>query len=100
MASKLLEGRIAVVVDGTPVVITFPYLFSENFQSDEDYYRNFAVSSVGRMLRYLCFFLAVSIPAVFIAVTTFHRELLPTSLAISVAQLRGGVPFSPFTECL
>ena len=100
VASKLLEGRIAVVVDGTPVVITFPYLFSENFQSDEDYYRNFAVSSVGRMLRYLCFFLAVSIPAVFIAVTTFHRELLPTSLAISVAQLRGGVPFSPFTECL
>lgn len=100
IASKLLEGRIAIIVDGTPVVITFPYLFSENFQSDEDYYRNFAVSSVGRFLRYLCFFLSVSIPAVFIAVTAFHRELLPTSLAISVAQLRGGVPFSPFTECL
>lgn len=100
IAAKLLEGRIAVVVDGTPVVITFPYLFSENFQSDEDYYQNFLVSSIGRMLRYFCFFLAVSIPAVFIAVTTFHRELLPTSLAIAVAQLRGGVPFSPFTECL
>lgn len=100
VASKLLEGRIAVVVDGTPVVITFPYLFSENFQSDEDYFLNFLVSSVGRFLRYLCFFMAISIPAVFIALSSFHRELLPTSLAISVAQLRGGVPFSPFTECL
>ena len=100
IASKLLEGRIAVVVDGTPVVITFPYLFSENFQSDEDYYLNFLVSSSGRFLRYLCFFLAISIPAIFIALSSFHRELLPTSLAISVAQLRGGVPFSPFTECL
>ncbi len=100
VAAKLLEGRIAVVVDGTPVVITFPFLFSENFQSDEDYYLNYMVSSVGRMLRYLCFFFAISIPAIFIALTAYHRELLPTSLAISVAQLRGGVPFSPFTECL
>lgn len=100
VASKLLEGRIAVVVDGTPVVITFPYLFSENFQSDEDYYLNYLVSSVSRFLRYFCFFIAISIPAIFIAITSFHRELLPTSLAVSVAQLRGGVPFSTFTECL
>lgn len=100
VAAKLLEGRIAIVVDGTPVVITVPYLFSENFQSDEDYYLNFLVSSSGRLLRYICFFLAISIPAIFIAISTFHKELMPTSLAISTAQLRGGVPFSPFTECL
>lgn len=100
VAAKLLEGRIAVVVDGTPVVVTLPYIFSENFQSDEDYYLNFLVSSIGRVLRYICFFLSVSIPAIFIALTTYHKELLPTSLALAVAQLRGGVPFSPFTECL
>lgn len=100
VAAKLLEGRIALVVDGTPVVITFPYLFSENFQSDEDYYLNFLVASVGRILRYISFFLAVSIPAIFIAVSSFHRELLPTGLAISVSSLRGGVPFAPLTECL
>lgn len=100
VAARLLEGRIAIVVDGTPVVVTVPYLFSENFQSDEDYYLNYMVSSIGRVLRYICFFIAVSIPAIFIAAATFHKELLPTSLALSVTQLRGGVPFSALTECL
>lgn len=100
VAAKLLEGRIAIIVDGTPVAVTLPYLFSENFQSDEDYYLNFLVSSVGRVLRYLCFFLAISIPAVFIALTSFHNELLPTTLAIIMEKLRGGVPFSPFAESL
>lgn len=100
VAARLLEGRIAVVVDGTPVVVTVPYLFSENFQSDEDYYLNYMVSSVGRLLRYICFFFAISIPAIFIAAATFHKELLPTSLALTVTQLRGGVPFSALTECL
>ena len=100
VAAKLLEGRVAVVVDGTPVVLTMPYLFSESFQSDEDYYLNFLISSWGRVLRYICFFLSISIPAIFIALSTFHKELLPTSLAIAVAKLRGGVPFSPFSECI
>ena len=100
VAARLLEGRVAVVVNGTPVVLTVPYLFSENFQSDEDYYLNFLVSSVGRILRYLSFLLAVSIPGVFIALSSFHRELLPTALALSVSSLRGGVPFAPLTECL
>ncbi len=100
VSARLLEGRIAVIVDGTPVVLTVPYLFSENFQSDEDYYLNFLVSSWGRLLRFICFFLAISIPGIFIALSTFHKELLPTSLAIAVAEQRGGVPFSPFTECL
>lgn len=100
VAARLLEGRIAIVVDGTPVVVTVPYLFSESFQSDEDYYLNYMVSAVGRLLRYICFFIAISIPAIFIAATGFHKELLPTSLALTVTQLRGGVPFSAVTECV
>lgn len=100
VAARLLEGRIAVIVDGSPVVVTIPYLFSENFQSDEDYYINFLVSNVGRIIRYICFMLAISLPAIFIAVSVFHRELLPTSLAIAISELRAGVPFSPLTECL
>lgn len=100
VAARLLEGRIAIVVDGTPMVLTLPYLFSENFQSDEDYYINFWVSSLGRILRFFCFFMSISIPAVFIALTTFHTELLPTALAVATEKLRAGVPFSPFTECL
>ncbi len=100
VAARLLEGRIAIMVDGTPIVATIPYLFSENFQSDEDYYQNFLLSSAERLLRYFCFFLSISIPAIFIAISTFHRQLLPTSFAISVMQLRGGVPFTPVSECI
>ncbi len=100
VAARLLEGRIAIMVDGTPIVATLPYLFSENFQSDEDYYQNYLLSSAERLLRWFCFFLSISIPGIFIAVSTFHRQFLPTSLAMSVMQLRGGVPFTPFIECI
>ncbi len=100
VAARLLEGRVAVVVDGTPVVLTVPYLFSENFQSDEDYYLNFFVASIGRLLRWFCFFAAVSIPAVFVALSTFHLHLLPTHFVISLAQLRYGVPLSTVSEAI
>ncbi len=100
VAARLLEGRIAVVVDGTPVVLTIPYLFSENFQSDEDYYINFWLSSAGRILRYFCFFLSLLAPAVYISLTMHHPGLIPTSLSIAVEKLRGGVPVSPFSECV
>ncbi len=100
VAAKLLEGRVAIIADGTPVVLTVPYLFAENFQSDEDYYLNFWVSSVGRLLRYLCFFLAVSVPAIYLALITHHKRLLPTFLLLSAASSRAGVPFSSFLECL
>ena len=100
IASRLLEGRVALIVDGTPMVLTVPYLFCENFQSDEDYYLNFWVASVGRCLRYVCFFLAVSLPALYLALLTRHPRLLPTYLLLSAAESRAGVPFSSFVECL
>lgn len=100
IASKLLEGRVALIVDGTPVVLTVPYLFCENFQSDEDYYQSFWVSSLGRFLRYVSFFLTVSLPALYLALLTHHTRLLPTYLLLSAAESRAGVPFSSFVECL
>ena len=100
VASKLLEGRVAIMVDGSPAVITVPYLFSESFQSDEDYYLNFWVASVGRFLRYVCFFLTVAVPAVYLALLLYHQRLLPTFFLLSAAQARSGVPFSSLVECL
>lgn len=99
-AARLLEGRIAVVVDGTPVCLTLPFLFCENFQSDEDYYVNFLLGSAKRFLRYFCFFLSIAVPAVFVSLTTYHIELLPTSFMLTVAKLRSGVPFSSLFECI
>ncbi len=100
VAARLLEGRIAVVVDGTPMVLTLPYLFSENFQSDEDYYINFWLASLGRFLRWLCFFISVSVPGVFVSLTTHHFELLPTHFVLTLSRLRDGVPIASATECI
>lgn len=100
VAARLLEGRIALVVDGTPVVLTLPYLFSENFQSDEDYYINFTLASLARLLRWFCFFVTVSVPGVFVALITHHFNLLPTHFALTVARLRAGVPIASVAECL
>lgn len=100
VAARLLEGRIALVVDGTPVVLTLPYLFSENFQSDEDYYINFTLASLARILRWLCFFITVSVPGVFVALVTHHFDLLPTHFALTVSRLRAGVPIASVAECI
>ncbi len=100
VAARLLEGRIAIIVDGTPMVLTIPYLFSENFQSDEDYYQNFWLSSLNRALRYFCFMVAIIAPAVFVAITTLHPEFLPTSFLVTVIKLRSAVPFSIIAETL
>ena len=98
--ARILEGRIAVMVDGTPVVLTLPYLFSENFQADDDYYTNHFLGTLGRMLRYLCFILAISVPAVFLSLITHHTDLLPTSFLISVCSARNSVPLSSLVECV
>ncbi len=100
VAARLLEGRIAIMVDGTPMVATVPYLFSENFQSDEDYYQSFYMGSLGRILRYFCFALSIILPALFVAITTRHPEFLPTSFVITVMKLRSAVPFSIVGETL
>ena len=88
------------MVDGTPVVLTLPYLFSENFQSDEDYYINFMLASLGRILRWFCFFITVSVPGVFVALVTHHFDLLPTHFALTVSRLRAGVPIASVAECI
>ncbi len=100
VAARLLEGRIAVIVDGTPVVLTLPYLFVENFQSDDDYYLNFIYAGLGRILRYVCYHLAVLLPAVYLAVTIFHPNLLPAAFYASISAARSGVPFPSAAECL
>jgi spore germination protein KA len=98
VAAKLLEGRIAIAVDGTPVVLTVPFLFIENFQSNEDYYINFYFSSLNRLLRISAFIIAISVPAVYTALVTFHQEAIPTPLLLSISAARQGVPFPTIVE--
>jgi spore germination protein KA len=98
--AALLEGRIVIMVEGTPFVLIAPAVFIQFFQSSEDYYQRADISSLLRMLRFFCLFLALLTPSAYIAVTTFHQEMLPTLLLISLAAQREGVPFPAVVEAL
>lgn len=98
VAAKLLEGRVAVFLDGTPMVLTCPHLLIENFQSDEDYYVNYFFASIGRFLRVFSFFISICTPSVYVALTTFHQEFIPRKLIISICAAREGVPFPTVLE--
>lgn len=98
LAAKILEGRIGIIVDGTPFVLTAPYLFLEAFQAAEDYYGRSAYSSLIRIFRFISFFISVLAPSLYVALTTFHQELIPTSLLFTMAAAREGVPFTALIE--
>lgn len=93
VAGKILEGRIALFVDGSPFVLTVPFVMVESVQSNEDYYNNYIFSSINRFMRTLSAILCVSIPAIYQALTTFHQEMIPTPLIISISASIQGVPF-------
>ncbi|SET55299.1 spore germination protein KA [Salinibacillus kushneri] len=100
ICAGLLEGRVAILVDGTPFALLAPTVFIHYFQATEDYYQRSDIGSLMRLLRFLCFFLALLTPSAYIALTTFHQEMIPTPLLISLAAQREGVPFPAFFEAL
>ncbi|WP_341357922.1 spore germination protein [Rossellomorea sp. y25] len=100
VAACLLEGRVAILVNGTPFVLVVPSLFTQFFQAAEDYYQRWDFSTLIRFLRLISFFIALLAPSIFIAVTTYHHEMIPTPLLISLASQREGVPFPAFVEAL
>jgi spore germination protein KA len=100
IAGALLEGRVAILIDGTPHVLLVPALFVQFFQAAEDYYQRADISTLIRVLRYFGLFIATLVPSLYIAITTFHQEMLPTQLLISLAAQREGVPFPAFIEAL
>nr|WP_286161283.1 spore germination protein [Clostridium sp. KNHs214] len=100
VASKLLQGRIAVLCDGTPVALTLPFLFIEYFQVNEDYYDQFIFASINRIIRIIAFIITIITPGIYIAITTFHKELIPTELALSIYLAREGVPLPTVIESL
>jgi len=98
VAAKMLEGRVAILCDGTPFVLTVPYLFVEAFQASEDYYSSSYSSSMIRVFRFIAFLFSIFLPAGYVALITFHRDVIPFELLVTVAAAREGLPFSSFTE--
>jgi spore germination protein KA len=100
VAGNLLEGKIAIFVDGTPFVLLAPTTFFMYFQATEDYYHRFDIGTAIRLLRFLSFIISLLGPSIYIASITFHQEMIPTPLLISLAAQREGVPFPAFIEAL
>lgn len=98
VAAELMEGKVAIFVDGSPYVLIVPALFVSFIQSAEDYYQRADISSLIRIIRYIAFGISLLLPSIYIAIITFHHEMLPTPLLISVAAQRESVPFPAFVE--
>ncbi|MBU7314171.1 spore germination protein [Paenibacillus oleatilyticus] len=98
--SHLLQGRIAIIVDNSSGVLIGPVTFLTFFQAVEDYSSRWIVASFIRLLRFVAFFITISLPAVYIAIISFHYEVLPLRLLISIGESRAKVPFPPIIEAL
>lgn len=100
IAAALMDGRIALFVEGSPFVLVVPALFAHFFQSSEDYYQRSDFASLVRLLRYVCFAVALLTPSFYIAITTYHHEMIPPPLLVSLIGQREGIPFPAFIEAL
>jgi hypothetical protein len=99
-AAALFEGRVVILVDETPFVLIAPTTLYSLFQSAEDYYQRFIIGTLIRWLRYLFLLIALLLPSAYVAVLTFHQEMVPTTLLLSVAKSREDVPFPAIVEAL
>ena len=101
VCSKLLEGRVAIVVDGSPMVLTLPYMFIEDMQSPDDYYYYMPqMATVSRILRLIAMTIAVLLPATYVAMQVFHYQMLPSKFLITIVSATQGIPFTPLIEMI
>ncbi len=100
VAGHLLEGGVAILVDGTPEVLMAPITLNSLMQTSEDYYYRYPIAFLLRLVRWVALFFGLSVPALYAAVTSFHQELIPTPLLLKIAAGRHGVPYPAFVEIL
>lgn len=99
-AAKILEGRVAVLCDGTPFVLTLPYLFVESLQAGDDYYSRPAVSFFGKTIRILGFLLTLYLPALYVSLTCFNQGAIPFKLLVTIYSEHANIPTGVFVSCL
>ncbi|MFE4709309.1 spore germination protein [Paenibacillus sp. NPDC056722] len=100
VVGNLLEGKVGILIDNTPFAIIVPGTFFQLLQSPEDYYQRYLVSTFIRFLRLLAVASSLLLPSLYIALTTYHHEMIPTMLLVSIASSRETVPFPAFVEAL
>ncbi|GGM23721.1 putative membrane protein YndD [Paraliobacillus quinghaiensis] len=96
----LQEGKVALLLQGSPFALIMPVSLNDHFKSPEDYYNRWHVGSLIRNLRYSSAFVALFLPSIYIAMVSFHQGMIPTTLALSIAGAREGVAFPSFLEAI
>lgn len=100
VAARLLEGRIAILVDGSPVVLTIPHIFLENIQNSNDYYGGNAGVNLKRIIRLLGAFIAILLPGFFLAVSLYHLSIIPLNTLATIANATDNDLFPPIIEMI
>ena len=96
----MLEGRVAIVVDGSPMVLTLPYLFVEDMQSPGDYYESSAMTTLSRFLRFISVIASVLLPSLYVCLQVFNYQIIPVRFLITILNASEAIPFSPLTEMI
>lgn len=95
---NILEGRVGLIIDGLPTTYIIPATVDMFYQTPEDYAQNYVISSFLRLIRYVNSLLTLLLPGFYIAITTFHQEMIPTVLAITIISSKAEVPFPTSTS--
>jgi len=98
LMERLLEGRVAIVVDGSPFVLTLPYLMLEDLQASEDYYISTYRANLVRSLRVIAILFSIFLPGLFVAVQLFHLQLIPLNFLLTIVNSIKEIPLSPSLE--
>ena len=99
-AAKLYEGRIGILVDGTPFSLIVPHLFIESFQTLDDYTQKPFYAAFIRLVRVIAYLITLFLPGAYVAVASYNPEMLPSSLILNLAAAEQTAPFSLMVECL
>ncbi|MER2000445.1 MAG: spore germination protein [Lysinibacillus sp.] len=100
VAYNILKGKVAIIVEGTPFALLMPITFGDSLKSIEDYNQRWLISSLLRLLRVVSFYMTLFLPALYVALISYHPELIPTQLLFTITASRGDVPFPSLVEAL
>lgn len=100
VCAKLLEGRVAIAVDGSPIVLTIPYMFFEDLQNSNDYYTNLHYATFVRYIRALGLIFSTVVPGVFLSLRLYHYKIIPLKYIVTINSTTQNLPFTPFIELL
>lgn len=100
LVGKMLEGRVGILLDGSPIALTLPFILIEDLQNSDDYYSQPIRVMFVRILRLVGVVMAVLLPGVYVALEKYHYKIIPTEFLVTIMNTTQGIPFSPFIEVL